>query len=65
MNSTSVSDRMAQAANKRRKIRKTCLFDPEVIEKLRGEMIIRLQRGERCTLSSLVNEKVRDSLNIL
>jgi|TARA_R100001163_G_scaffold55561_1_gene43070 hypothetical protein len=56
---------MAQAANKRRKIRKTCLFDPEVIEKLRGEMIIRLQRGERCTLSSLVNEKVRDSLNIL
>jgi len=28
-------------------------------------MIIRLKRGERCTMSSLVNEKIRDSLNIL
>ena len=51
--------------SKQRKVRQTCLFDPEVIDKLRDEMIIRLKRGERCTMSSLVNEKIRDSLNIL
>ena len=66
MNSNSASERMAQAYdNERRKPRKTIVFDKEVVSSVYDELIIRIRRGERCSFSSIVNERVRDSFNIL
>ncbi len=47
------------------KKKKSFCCDPEIDRKLREEMIVRLQRGERCTISSLINERLADSYNIL
>jgi len=48
-----------------KRLKKNCCLRPAVYEKLHNEMITRLQRGERCTISSLIDERLADSYNIL
>jgi len=45
--------------------RLTTLLDQELLEKMDAERRQRVSKGERVTMSSLTNERLKDSYNIL